>query len=196
MHSVETLLRALETRGLAHDLRVSAKSRQYLNITRDTGEFLAVMVKSSSARRILEIGTSNGYSTIWLAAALEDGGSLTSIERDPAKLKEAKSNFSKAGLSDRIRLLEGDAAALVRDLTAPFDLVFLDADRTIYRDIADHIIRLTRPGGTIICDNAISHSDALKPLVAYFNSLSWCTSCLVPVGKGEFVVHRGVETIA
>ncbi|HGE6115915.1 TPA: O-methyltransferase, partial [Vibrio cholerae] len=83
----------LEQFGIQNDLAQSDKSKKYLNITRDTGEFLSVLVKATGANRILEIGTSNGYSTIWLASALPDDGKVYTIEANPQKIEEASLNF-------------------------------------------------------------------------------------------------------
>lgn len=191
MRKLSSLLNDLETKGIENDLHAIERKRKYLNITRDTGEFLAVMVKSIFAKQILEIGTSNGYSTIWLASALQSGGKVTTIESNPEKIEEARTNFAKANISSLVTILEGDAVRLIDDIADKFDMVFLDAERSIYPKIVNGIVRLTRSGGIIIFDNAISHRIELEPIVAYFSQRELYTTCLVPVGKGEFVIHKG-----
>ncbi|WP_234498074.1 O-methyltransferase [Vibrio maritimus] len=196
MTNIKALLNELETKGIENDLHVAERRQKYLNITKGTGEFLSVMAKSIAATRILEVGTSNGYSTIWLASALNTQGHVTTIEYNLEKVAEARENFAQAGLEDRITLMEGDATQLIPCLEKPFDLVFLDAERDIYPSIIENIIRLTRPGGLIVCDNAISHQEELTPIMEYFCHLDGFTTHLVPVGKGEFVIHKGTAVSA
>ena len=190
MNEIKKLLESLAAKGIENDSLVTEKKRKYLNITHDTGEFLSVMVKSISAKNILELGTSNGYSTIWLAQALNGSGKVTTIEYDPVKVKEAKENFKSAKLDDRISLVEGEVTKVLPSIGNHFDLVFLDTDRSIYMCILQDILRLTKPGGMIICDNASSHYDELKDLIDFFNQQHGYTTCHIPVGKGEFVIHK------
>ncbi|KKA44673.1 O-methyltransferase [Salinivibrio sp. KP-1] len=193
MNETMKLLKSLAAKGEDNDRLVSDKNKKYLNITHDTGEFLSVITKATSAKRILEIGTSNGYSTIWLAYSLCETGQVITIECDPDKAQEAQANFKKANLNERIRLVKGEVSDVLPPLNEQFDLVFLDADRSIYMNILDDILRLTKRGGVIICDNAISHYDEIKDLIDYFNRQQGYTTCLVPVGKGEFTVYKGVD---
>src|SRR5215212_4815682 len=103
--SLEALKADLERFGEANDAATTERPRRMLNITRDTGEFLAVLVRATAARRVLEIGTSNGYSTLWLAeAAREIGGSVTTVELADYKLGLAAANFARAGLAPFITL--------------------------------------------------------------------------------------------
>ncbi|AFT72600.1 O-methyltransferase family protein [Alloalcanivorax dieselolei B5] len=188
--TLNTLLTELEQRGEDNDARVSERRRKYLNITRDTGEFLAVLVKAIRAERVLEIGTSNGYSTLWLASSLSDGGRVTTVECDDDKVGEAKANFERAGLADRIEQIKGDAVTYLQGNTATFDLVFLDADRSQYLDMADPIIDAVKPGGVLVCDNALSHAAEMADFITCLQGRPQFTTCLVPVGKGEFVAHK------
>ena len=188
--TLNTLLTELEQRGEDNDARVSERRRKYLNITRDTGEFLAVLVKAIRAERILEIGTSNGYSTLWLASSLNNGGRVVTVEFDNDKIGEAKANFQRAGLVDRIEQIKGDAVTYLRGNTATFDLVFLDADRSQYLDVADRITEALKPGGVLVCDNALSHATEMADFIAHLQEHPRFTTCLVPVGKGEFVAYK------
>ncbi len=120
----------MEQQGRENDERESDRVRKMLNLEPDTAKLLNILARSSGARRVLEIGTSNGYSTIWLASAVaETGGKIISIERSPEKQAMARENLGRAGLLDRVELRLGDATAIVRELTGPFDFVFFDADR-------------------------------------------------------------------
>jgi len=120
----------LEQFGKAHDSVTTARSRRMLNITRDTGEFLAVLVRATVARRVLEIGTSNGYSTLWLAeAARAIGGTVTTIELSEYKVGLATQNFARSGLASCITLMHDDAGLVLgRAADGAFDLVFLDSE--------------------------------------------------------------------
>jgi predicted O-methyltransferase YrrM len=187
---IEIFLEGLEKHGLENDSLDIEKSKKYLNITKDTGQFLSFLVKSSNSKNILEIGTSNGYSTIWLAKAIPEDGLVTTIELNPQKIKEAESNFRSTGLSKRINQIHGNAETVLDELSGEFDLIFLDSERSIYFSIKERIVDLLKKGGIIVVDNAISHRKEVEDFIQYFESRSEYTCCLVPVGKGEFLVYK------
>lgn len=192
MMALDALLAQLEVLGEKNDAHQTQRSEKYLNITRDTGAFLSVLIKSIHARTVLEIGTSNGYSTLWLASALPDQGQVTTIEHSSRKAQEARSHFDDVGLSERIELLEGDALEQVHQLQGLFDMVFLDADRQQYCAMADAIWSRLKPGGLLVCDNAISHEAQLAPFREWIQSRSDACEALVPVGKGELMVYKAM----
>ena len=163
-----------------------------LNITRDTGEFLAVLVRATAARRVLEIGTSNGYSTLWLAeAARAIGGSVTTVEFAEYKIGLASANFARAGLSPFITLVHDDAGRLLqRSDQGAYDLTFLDSERPEYPGWWPHLRRVLRPGGLLIVDNATSHVEQMAPFVALVTADPEFSTCLVPVGNGEFLAVK------
>lgn len=134
MTPLEALKAELERFGAANDRTVAERSKRMLNITRDTGEFLAVLVRATAARRVLEIGTSNGYSTLWLAeAALAIGGSVVTVEQAAYKLGLAAATFARSGLAHGIVQIQGDAGQYLKDArAADFDLIFLDSERSQY----------------------------------------------------------------
>ncbi|WP_369698691.1 O-methyltransferase [Vibrio cholerae] len=180
----------LELFGIQNDLAQSDKSKKYLNITRDTGEFLSVLVKATGARRILEIGTSNGYSTIWLASALPDDGKVYTIEANPQKIEEASLNFNQTHTSSKIVQLVGDATEVLSNVPESIDFIFLDADRKIYVSLADDLFNLLKTGGLLVCDNATSHADELEEFRAWVSSQHNLSVSLVPIGKGELLVYK------
>jgi predicted O-methyltransferase YrrM len=163
-----------------------------LNITRDTGEFLSVLVRATSARRVLEIGTSNGYSTLWLAsAARATGGAVTTVELSDYKVDLARHNFSRSGLVSFIALVQDDAArVLERTVDASVDLVFLDSERPEYPGWWPHLKRVLRPGGLLVVDNATSHPEQMAPFVALVKADADFTTSLVPIGNGEFLAVK------
>jgi predicted O-methyltransferase YrrM len=123
------------------------------------GSLLSVIVRATGARRILELGTANGYSTIFMARALPDGGRVTTIEWDPDLAEEAMGNFRAAGVTDRIELLVGDALELIKDLDADsFDLVFMDIEKEMYSDALEDSVRVLREGGLLFTDNVAFES--------------------------------------
>jgi predicted O-methyltransferase YrrM len=123
------------------------------------GKFLHILARACGARRILEVGTLGGYSTIWLARALPSDGRLLSLELDPRHAQVARSNLARAGLADRVEVRVGPAstglAELLRADGPPFDFVFLDADKPGYPDYLDAAIRLAHPGSLIVADNVV-----------------------------------------
>ncbi|HHQ4763486.1 TPA: O-methyltransferase [Aeromonas veronii] len=189
---LEQLKRQLEQLGERNDSMQQARHRKLLNITRDTGELLSVLVQTRGAQAVLEIGTSNGYSTLWLAEAVRRlEGHVTTIELDEDKRVQAHDNFQRSGLAPWVTLLEGDASELLPTLPqAGYQLIFLDSDRQHYRAWWPQIRRLLVPRGLLVVDNAISHR---SEMVEWMNEVgqdpAFATS-LVPVGKGEWLVVR------
>jgi len=193
--SLQELLLELEQFGLSNDGVITERPRRMLNITRDTGEFLSVLVRAMNARRVLEIGTSNGYSTLWLAlAAKAIDGHVTTVELSDFKLGLAARNFAQSGLAAFITQLHGDAGAVLRGSPeSSFDLVFLDSERAEYLGWWPDIRRVLRKGGLLVVDNATSHSAEMAPFVALVAADTDFATCTVPVGNGEFLATRAAS---
>ena len=130
-----------------------------INVSAAQGRLLALMAQMIQARRILEIGTLGGYSTIWLARALAAGGRIVTLEIDARHADVARRHFERAAVSDRIDLRVGPAQetlpAIQAEGVGPFDLIFVDADKPSYPEYLEWSIRLSRPGGVIIVDNIV-----------------------------------------
>ena len=193
--SLQELLLELERFGLDNDSTITDRPRRMLNITRDTGEFLSVLIRSMSARRVLEIGTSNGYSTLWLAqAAKAVDGHVTTVERSEFKMGLAARNFERSGLGSFITQVRGEAGELLeKSAEGAFDLVFLDSERSEYPLWWPEIKRVLRKGGLLVVDNATSHAAEMAPFVAMVQADADFTTCTVPVGNGEFMATRSTR---
>lgn len=135
------------------------------DVAPNQGKLLHIFVRMIGARRILEIGTLGGYSTIWLARALPEGGTVVTLEADPLHARIARDNIARAGLADRVDLRVGPALAALPSLAgeAPFDLVFIDADKAGNPDYLTWALSLARPGTVIIADNVVRDGAVLDP---------------------------------
>jgi len=192
---LEALMAKLEQFGKDNDGSTAERPRKMLNITRDTGEFLAVLVRATLARRLLEIGTSNGYSTLWLASAARAiGGSVTTVEKSPYKIDLSAANFARSGLASYISQVHDDAGSVLeRSPDGAFDMIFLDSERPEYPDWWPNLRRVLRPGGLLVVDNATSHPVEIAPFVALVNTDAEFETSLVPVGNGEFLAVKASE---
>ncbi|MEV6231349.1 O-methyltransferase [Saccharopolyspora shandongensis] len=185
------LLRELEEFGEINDAATGDRSRKMLNITHDTGKFLALLVKFGKCRNVLEIGTSNGYSTLWLADAVGEDGTVTTIERAPHKIAMAEQNFQRAGLGSRIQQIADDAGRFIASRTAgEYDFVFLDSDRGQYADWWPSLQRILADGCLLVVDNAISHAHQLEDFNRLVAASDGYLSSLAPIGKGELLILK------
>jgi predicted O-methyltransferase YrrM len=151
---------AAEDAGLRGALDATAAARMpAIQVSAPQGKFLQLIARAVAARRILEIGTLAGYSTIWLARALPAEGKLISLELDPRHAEVARANLDGAGLAELVEVRIGAALdnlqQLVGEGAAPFDLIFIDADKEGYSAYLQWSLRLSRPGTLIIADNVV-----------------------------------------
>ena len=138
-----------------------------ISVTPNQGKLLQILARSLKARRILEIGTLGGYSTIWLARALPKNGRLVTLEADPKHAKVARANIKRAGLSKVVEIRYGRAQEtlpqLLRQHLGPFDLTFIDADKTGYPEYFIWALKLSHPGSLIIADNVVRDGAVANP---------------------------------
>ena len=185
------LLERLARLGEDNDARETARPRRMLNITRDTGRLLWILVGAIRATRILEVGTSNGFSTIWLADAVRaNGGRVTTLELNPDKIALARANLAEAGLARVVDIIEGQAADTLARLPGPFDLVFLDADRPSYLTYLELVVPKLHAGGLLVADNVTSHASELQDFLGRVKSHPQLFSVTIPIGNGEEIALK------
>lgn len=189
---VAVIMRRLEEQDARDRTDGSSRELRLRQIPREVGEFLHSLVLAANARRIVEIGTSGGYSTLWLAlAAQQTGGRVTTFEADPAKIELARRSFADAALTDVIDLRHADALDGLGAPPGSIHLVFLDAEKSVYEPLLDPIVEALRPGGVLVADNLKSHAQELAPFRDRALSHPALTGLVVPIGRGElFVVKR------
>jgi predicted O-methyltransferase YrrM len=187
---VRTVLAELESWGLENDRTQTDRSRKMLNLERKTAEIVSSLIVGAKAKRVLEIGTSNGYSTIWLAASVGPRGRVISIDRNPEKQRLAKENLERAGLLDRTELLLGNATEIVAGREGPFDAVFFDADRFSAPEQLALLVPKLSPKALLLADNALSHPDEIAGYLAAIQVLPDFKHEVIPVGKGLSVASR------
>jgi predicted O-methyltransferase YrrM len=132
----------------------------------EVGALLRVMATAIKASRILEIGTAIGYSGIWLARALPAEGMLLTLEMNEDRAREARDNFTRAGVSDRVSVVVGDAQLKIAKVSGPFDLIFQDGDKKLYTPLLDRLVALLRPGGLLVTDNVLWDGEVVPGFAA------------------------------
>ena len=147
--------------------QIKATDTEQLAVSEEDGRFLRLMIVSSSAKRALEIGGASGYSAIWIGLGLrETGGRLTSIEFDPQRAKVAADNIRKAGLSDIVTVISGDAFAAIPKIEGEFDFVFLDAWKRDYKRFLDLVLPRLRPHGLFLAHNVVNKQTEMRDFLA------------------------------
>jgi predicted O-methyltransferase YrrM len=174
----------------AHDAQQEDRLARYRNLEPEAAELLAVLVKATRPSTVLELGTSNGYSTLWLADAAEAvGAAVTSVEIDPERSTQAREHLARAGLTADLRV--GDAGETLRSAAdEAYDFVFLDAERPAYAGYWPDLLRTLKPGGLLAIDNVLSHADQVEEITELIEAEPTVTTALVPIGAGLRLVVR------
>jgi predicted O-methyltransferase YrrM len=187
------VLRNVEAFGHANDAQEKDRARRMLNLERNTAELIQILVYSCRRKRILEIGTSNGYSAIWLGSvlrAIRGAQRLVTIERDADKVQQARLNIASAGLSETITVHEGSATEIIATLPGPFDCVFFDADRVSAPEQLHLLLPKLERDVLLLADNILSHPDEVAGYLAEFEHLPEFVTTTVTVGKGLHIAYR------
>ncbi len=188
----QAFLDELYAHGRAHDERYEDRLKRLRNVEPETAELLGVLVRAMNATRVLEVGTSNGYSTIWLADAAEAvSGTVLSLEIEADRTAQATENVAEAGVGEFVELRTQDAAEALRSFAdGAFDLIFLDAERPYYTGYWPDLMRALRPNGLLVVDNTLSHSKDLVEFSELVYSDPQVTSTLVTVGAGVLLIVK------
>lgn len=189
---LDIVLEELHAYGVAHDAGRQDRLERLRNLEPDTAALLALIVRAAAARRVLELGTSNGYSTLWLADAMRaTGGHLVSVELDPDRSAQAVRNLARGGLSGYADVLVQDAGdALRQSSDAHWDVIFLDAERPAYVSYWPDLIRALRPGGLLAVDNVTSHADEVAEFRSLVSGDPEITEAVAPTGAGLLLAVR------
>jgi predicted O-methyltransferase YrrM len=184
--AVAAIVRELQRFGAAHDASKSDRLERLRNVEPDTAQVLAVLVRATRARRVLEIGTSNGYSTLWLADAVAStGGRVLSVDVDAERTEMASENLERAGLRELVELRVQDAALTLREAAdQSIDMVFLDAERPAYAGYWPQLLRVLVPGGLLCVDNVRSHEPEVSELRSLVRAEPGVQEAVVPTGAG------------
>jgi predicted O-methyltransferase YrrM len=185
-------LEDLYRRGHEHDAEKADRLERLRNVEPDTAQLLAVLVRALGAKRLLELGTSNGYSTLWLAdAARSVDGSVLSVDVDPTRTAQAIEHLSHVKLQDYVELRTEDGAlTLSRAVEASLDMIFLDAERSAYCDYWTNLLRVLRPGGLLVVDNVLSHAEEVQAFRKLVQDEDGVTEAVVPIGAGVLLIVK------
>ena len=156
----------------------------------ETGKFLSILAASAPKGEFLEIGTSGGYSTMWIAlACIERGIKIKTFEILEEKIKLAKETFRESKMANFVELVEGDARDFLKE-EKNIAFCFLDAEKEVYDECYDLIIPNMVKGAILVADNAINHYDVLKPMIDKALSDERVDALIVPIGKGELLCRK------
>jgi predicted O-methyltransferase YrrM len=171
---------------------IKAADKGELAVSEEDGRFLRVLIAARGAKSVLEIGAASGYSGIWLGlGARESGGRVVAIEYDPQRAKEAAANIKRAGLTDVVQVVHGDAFKEIPKLPGTFDFVFLDAWKPDYKKFFDMVFPRLNPGGVFTAHNVVNKKSEMEPFLNTVQSHSGLfTSIVSPSGEGISVSYK------
>jgi predicted O-methyltransferase YrrM len=195
----DALLREMEERAAREDIPISDP---------EVGKLLGILARTTGARRILEIGAAIGYGALWMARGAPEARVL-SVDLDPERLAAARGYLERAGVADRVELIQGAALEVIQRLEGPFDLVYIDAVKTEYRKYLDLTLPKVRVGGLIVCDNLLwggevaapstdgpdRDADALRSFNGYFMIHPQLQAVVLPLGDGVGLATKTKPTI-
>jgi len=202
---IESISRVLDELEAQSNLEKSKKTEippddRMLAITKETGELFNMILRLKNAKNMLEVGTSTGYSTIWCAESIsEQSGKIITIEQNPSKIKRAKKNFQKAGVTDSVTIKEGSAMQILTELNLEqrykdfFDFVLIDADKENVIKYFDLILPMVSVGGVIVTDNMLypeKYREEMKKFSDYLKENPKLRTITSSIGNGEEITIK------
>ena len=188
---IMAVMAELQARDRADRADDTPQASRLRAIAPEVGQFLLTLAVAIGSKTIVEVGTSGGYSTLWLAMAAErTGGRVVTFEIDPAKVALARRNFASAGVERLIDLREGDGGLGLLEFAGSADLVFVDCEKDDYARLLDLAVEALRPGGLFVADNLTSHASQLEAFRATALADPRLSGLVVPLGGGELVAVR------
>ncbi len=160
-------------------------SKRYRSLHPKAAEFLYLLALASGARNVVEVGTSAGYSTLWLArACVATGGAIVTLELEPEMAAVAREHLELAGVADLVDVRPGDARETLPQLAGPFDLAFVDAEKVEYVDYGELLWPKLAAGASLVADNVVSHAEVTAPFVAWLRGLDGAATTVLEIGNG------------
>ena len=186
----EKFMQELYEKFHMHDLKQNDRLHRYRNIEPESGQFLSMLIRAQQSKKILEIGTSTGYSTLWLAkAARQTQAKITTLELDAERVDQAKQYATEIDLADVIDFKVGDAQVYLEAMLEGFDFILLDAERDAYLGYWKHLARLLKPKcGMLVVDNVISHAAEVEEFIHLIQQDQRFIISTVPIGAGLLMV--------
>lgn len=186
----ERFMQELYEKFHRHDLKQADRLHRYRNIEPESGRFLSMLIRAQQSKSILEIGTSTGYSTLWLAeAARQTQAMITTLEVDAERVAQAKQYATEIDLADLINFKVIDAQVYLEAEQEIFDFILLDAERDAYVSYWPHLSRLLKAkGGLLVVDNVISHAAEVEEFIALIQQDPRFIMSIVPIGAGLLMV--------
>lgn len=192
--NIETKTKVLELyqQYKAEDLTKDNRLDRWRNLEPESAELISIIIKSQQTKNMLELGTSNGFSTIWFADALQNtNGHLTSIEIEESRTLLAKNNLEEFNVSHQTTLITADIKDYLTTTQSNFDIIFLDAERKYYVNYWPDLKRLlNKRGSLLVVDNVISHQQEVEELIKIISADSSFSNIIVNIGAGLLFVTR------
>jgi predicted O-methyltransferase YrrM len=187
-----SLLDKLYRTGRERDAEKADRLERLRNVEPDTAALMSLLIRATRARDLLELGTSNGYSTLWLADAVgETGGRVLSVDIDGDRTAMARDNLHQAGLAERVELRTQDAVETLRSAPdAGFDFIFLDVERPAYVGYWPDLVRVLRPSALLVVDNVLSHADQVAEFRSLVSADERVNEALAPTGAGALLIVK------
>lgn len=193
-----------EYTGIIYDIDKEGRENNIPIISREVANFLKLIIRSKGIKNILEIGTATGFSGVFMLSNTEEGR-LTTVDINEERISEARKNFEKAGLIDRVEFLQGDGKEVIRSLEPGYDLIFIDGAKSDYKEIFERSLELLDQDGIIICDNVLFRGMVadeepnkryktivrnMREFLDYAFKLPHAHSSLLPLGDGLLLTIR------